>query len=658
MMKLKISLLAVVLLIVPIASATFTNEWGQWQDDYSSRGFVADDTANFQDGIGAIYSLSSDMNAQPLIADVDGDGTTDIVMVIGTYLQLYSPTLTLEDEINIGGTMTQQPALTDDWDGDGFYEIHIPNATNTLIYKYNTTNFNLIRSFTGAGQIGMQCGHHQEYCYRIDDTKIHKYNLTHNISKVISNMNNDHDGDQGIAVMAVEDMDRDMVDDIAVINDQNDNGNYGFILLDTNGTGKPFEKCNVDGLSNGARVGNPAIYNMDGTGDSELIFPYWYSTQYHIRYYRPNCALLTESYYDLGGTDQVSGSIAIVDKSGTSWACSNPQDTGNAMWIFCTQVNGSVTLLAPYYTTDYQSEGMPIVAADIDNDGTRDLITSHGAWDTDGNNLVNFTSVMRNYPAAADTNNDNELEVIMTGTNTYVFKSSFENMNPVLVGPLGRNYASPICVGTSVTFTGDECYEGIGNCHYTNDGSEDQERLVSGCGYNTTFYNGTYGGASVSFSCYFGSIGSYAFDVYIQDSTNTDNFTEYESFTYQVINGTAGITCNVPVSSDTLTGGNATTTTISDSYTSEEDIEEVIDTLTGQVPFVESFMVLVFTVMFVAMMIYYGATSPLLFAIGVFALWIVFAMIGWLSWFMVVLFGFVGMALGSLSFVFGGSHEG
>jgi len=90
------------------------------------------------------------------------------------------------------------------------------------------------------------------------------------------------------------------------------------------------------------------------------------------------------------------------------------------------------------------------------------------------------------------------------------------------------------------------------DCNYNNDVATDTERIVTDCG-KTTKENGTYSNTNPVFSCVYNETGTYTVRLYLQDSANDEDFSQYntEDIRVNVIDGIDGLTCNTNIISST-----------------------------------------------------------------------------------------------------------
>lgn len=676
----KFLLYLTMLIVFTIPSyATFTEEWGEYQNHYNNRGFVHDNEGHWIDK-GTTYSYSSGMNFQPLVVDLDNDNDRELIVFKSgsNYLQLFDSTMSLVDETVIANLtyIAGQPTIYNNGTVNHIV-FRVGNSNQKehfLVYSYNGS-FNQICDLTipvswNERGSGIKCK--GNYCYFIDahlnnnKAIAYKINMS-NMGCTIAGNFNDSSADciyHSNFVPALDDIKNENYDSLVFYCDDNLNGNYGIwvVRTDTMDLDTSFSvDGKIDDLTN-TKFSSPMIYNLDGAGHKEIITSYATLVGNHplntVAYKSDGSAFYDKSS-SLSDDFAVLSTPLISFQGDDRVVCTVSSPTGNAdSTLFCIEEDG----------TDYidividnvlSVNGLPIVSADLLGTSAYDeLATPLNIYSLEGGMVTkllsdNLSSANNYYLSVVDIDNDKELDIVMSNSTTsLIVKSTFENLPPILLSRnFGQNYVSPVCVGTTVTFTGAEC--GNEPCHYTNDVAYDTERLVGTCGNNVTMQNGTFILSTPSLSCYYGNLGNYIFDVYLQDNANPDDYTQAQEKTIIVFNGTAGLTCNIPVTPKILVGENETTISPDDAYTSEEEIHYVVDTLTGQSQFMEGLMVLVFTAIAIFAFVKHGVTNPLIFTVSIFALWITFAMLGILSWVYVMLFAFVSIMLTATTFVMG-----
>jgi hypothetical protein len=654
-----------------VASASYPGKVGEYQDDYSSRGYNHDSQSNFNSGIGTTYSVNNGAGYQPLVFDLDNSGIVRLIGTNGNYIQLRDQFGNLVDEYNMGGSASCQPSISDDFNGDGFKELNIVANSNFTILQYNGTwqkiYTNKMHSGFGSVCNGIKCLEYAggKRCYMFSGAKSWYY--SYNISAYYPHNDTLTGMNAVTGVPAIGDLDNDGIVEQVIRDDADVDGNYGFRVV----RARTFQLiCNVDDLAIGVRMANPVTYNIDGAGQTEIFVHYVNK----IAMYKPDCTLAYPAlqYDSLGGDTAVSNPVILTLPS-TSYpvACAYESYSGSVNEIAFGCIKGNGDTYNKNRTTGFKGAGTvtstntPLSAfgADINADGWDELITPSGAYELVGvtSKLLNLNYSVRGKVIVADLNGDNENEVIFSNSTMYkLIYSSFTNEPPVFnTRSIGQNYASPLCPGTTLTFSATECVVNTSGypCHYTNDRQQDTERLVSDCGNPSAPYtNGTFVEQGIQVSCLMNTMGGQTIKVYLQDQSNKNTYAQYKTISMTVINGTPGFTCNLAPSSDVITGTTPGTPPAGGTLTSS-DIQTVTDTLTGGgSTFIKLLLVLAFTIALMAYFASWGIHNPIIYAMGVFAEWMIFAMLGFLSWIYVIIFAFVIIGAAAVFFVKGNSQ--
>jgi len=617
------------------------------------------------------------------------DGTY-LYGISGNYVQVRNKDLELQDEHNMGDGVDCEPVLTD-FNRDNTFEFNVLTNDTIWLFEFNGTELLNIANFTYIGAsdnplsyvgIGCDTGRYSfdtTYCYVAyqngtnDNDTLSRYSYYDNTTVRV------HLGNYTIktSVPAIDTFNGDSNDDICMQMDFDDDGNYGYSCFDTV-TGLKF--FDVDDLGPSGGMANPIIHQVDGAGEKELII--WAGQL--LRVYNSDETYdfditngnIYGSYLDPAYWQPVVMYVADTTKP-DRLICGILQESGagsGTLDMTCAWNNGSAhysnrnrAQRIPCYPYDVALDNFkaPIVA-DFDDDGEDEILISQCLIDDPVTHddsysempiLTNFSSA-NGYgdaaPTAADFDDDSIIDIMFTRSSwTKLYFSAYSNQPPEKNASreLGRgtpcySLDSHICVGTTVTWRAEE------DEHYTNDIEVDYERLLTTCDYHTEYQNGTQALTAPTISCTYNETGAYDPRIYLQDMQNTDDFTEYWDIdTFLVTNGTPGTTCNIVCGSDEAEGETVEPgVSDDDEITTEEDIEYVIDTLTGQTPLIEGIMVVVFTLAAIGGLAYLGITSAVVYGMVIFAIWIVLAVVGLLSWMYVALFAFVAVALASLGF--------
>lgn len=644
--------------------ADYDTDYSKYQKRDDSAGFIHNAVSHITEGIGVQYSTSAGSTYQPLTMTI-GENTY-IVSSSGNFLQLRNQFTGLSNEYNLGGAIFCQPAITNDWNSNGLPEIHIASNSNITIFEFNETNFLKIYSFQIHSAFttvcnGIRCVEHGtgNKCYLATGTKLWKYDTISYSNMTISSM-------KAVAgVPAGGDFDNLGVVELALRTDSDTDGNYGIDIIKTLiGT----QVCNADDLAVGNRLSNPIAYNIDSAGTTEIILQ---KTTGSFRVYKPDCTLLWTQTYDNPGGDSVVSQPVIVTADISPLICGyfvSSTITGQIS-VGCYDKDGLY-----YFTKRFAGLSnagcvastcgmLSLIAGDTNNDGYDELITPQMIF-TVKNNMINtslnLSKSLKGNIIMSDLNGDSESELIYSNTSrTTTLFSSFVNSPPVLnTRTFGQNYCGLICTGTTLNFYAKQCNQT--GCHYTNDGAYDTERLITNCGTNIlSLTNGTLLGSTPSVSCYYPNSGSYIFNVFLQDNANKNDFSQYHSVNVVVINGTPGQSCNFLPDNNCISGtAPIVTPGVAGGTLTQSDIDYITNTMTGGgSTLVKMLLVIGFTIGLIAYFAKLGVQNPIVFSVGVFALWIVFAIINFLNWIFVIIFAFV-MILASAIFFIKGNSQG
>jgi len=572
------AILLPLILLTVCASASFINEWGEYQNDEANTGFMHDKIGHYTSELGITYTDGiNGMNYQPLIINFTGDSDLETIIYSGNFLQIYNTQLNLIDEKNIGA-IQGQPIIYN----NGTSNIAVAISSDVIeAWYYNGTAFidkfandtQLNESFVCDTWIGLKCSGNTCHtaCDNSTSTFVYSINMTAASWLVLETTINDARG-----VPAIADIDRDGRNEMAWLCDNDGNADYGLCVADLNNSLTPFMDAGfsgdgiLDDIGPDGKMSNPVLWNVNGAGDTEILVSHKDSgsNRLAISTYKSDGTALWSADPQSFNAFEVLQTV-MVDGEGTQfYACTSATtDAGGGVWqryMICVDFEGTEISSGQTDFGEAAINGLPIVAADMNFDGLDELIFPDGIYYINNSLISNITGLTNYYIAIADVNGDAEPEVIATKAGiTKIVYSSFTNSPPELnntqnYGGYGStlDYTTPICVGSTLTFLAQEC-DGITACNYDNDASTDTERIVSNCGqlasgsagtsFTANLNNGTFAVSSPVFQCVYNVTGIFSVRLFLQDSFNDDGFTEYntQTITVQVINGTAGITCNL-----------------------------------------------------------------------------------------------------------------
>jgi len=702
-------LVMLILLLMPFVSSfaqhTTFDDWGLYQHSQRRLGAIEyTDQSGLWNGTDHITTYNAGSDFQPLSADIDYDTKIELITSNGNYLQVFSLSslgiLTLEDEFNFGSPQLVMSSLIGTaFDDDNFMEIVSLFGTNLSVMEFNGSDLVYVQSvatgisstygnatsglvcehFTGAGT-NYSCyfsdNHGNVLAYNLEDNALISYSIS--ASDIFTSQNGK------TYSPAMEDIDRDGIEEI-IFNCNPDLNDYEGLCVFDQSTKALDTGFSVDGIIDDVFTGvascyvkGTMAYNMNGAGDTEIIATGYCRGATHVSSNEDGFIIA----YKADGSEYITSTKVCDESSGTAYCSVSVPIADVFYYEICVlgeiQVSGGRTSISCfdgltgeksfYYITgnhNYAEYDLKtIVGADMVQDGRMDIVTGNFIYtldrDTNTTTELNLSQPVTTvgHPILVDLDNDNNLDVcIQKDSLTACIFPQYDNNIPEFTRDLGVNYISPVCTNTSVTWSGREC--GAEPCHYTNDFAGDPERLSATCGYDGGYVNGSYTSATQSYSCFFNTSGTYNFNIYLQDNVNSEDYTEYQTQSVYVIDGETGIDCNFPVSEDISTGESYDDTVdADDELTSEEDIRYAVELVTLQSAYMKALLVLLFTVIFmIALAKYAHVTSPFIYAISCFMLWISFAVLGLLAWIYVIIYAVVALGLTSVLLVTSGNKE-
>ncbi len=691
-------LLLVLFLAVPLASGAIGTTanfiWETYQNTNLRNGF------NVQGALwtspGLRVSLSDGTPYQMLSFDADNNSLNEIIGSTGNFLRVYSASkssgLVVVASKNMGAPQQGQMTRIPNYDADEFIEWAVKFGDNISIVEYNGSVLSIEQTLNiSETRSGLLCDNFtrgttsQTLCYVTNpigtiiqydianNSKV-EYALTVNASKTL------------FKTPPHADIDFDGRQEIVFPCDRNFDGKEGICVWDE-GT-KVFDTSfSVDGIEDplideANDVYGIALHKQSGsflilvTG-AEKSGSAGADSNLFVR--KASGALFFDAVIFSTPTSSLTPTLTppvIIESTqevcvAGSWiaAGGNVIEQVRCFSIRDVEVKGNTT-----FTYETPNFAMPQLTAPDSAMAISDLIPSRGGHEIifGGALLIRETPTtvtILNYttnasadrfasPILTDLDNDRNLEVCtqISGRTACIF-SDLNNAAPVLTGTnlFGQNFETPVCVGTSVTFTATE------EVQFTNDFAGDKERMVSNCGVNNTLVNGSFvdGTASqkVTFACLYALIGSYSFDMFLQDNANLNNFSAFQTISLNVINGTPGVTCNLPVSPEVLAGLEIIVVVPADQITSEAELKEAIEIITGQSDFIKGLLSLIITMAVAWGMFRMNVQSPLMYGITIFFIWLILATLGLLSWVIVMIFAIIAIGMGVVAFILGRSGE-
>lgn len=396
-----------------------------------------------------------------------------------------------------------------------------------------------------------------------------------------------------ITIPTIADMNNDAILDIGMWSDFDQDGDYGFSVFEAALSRLLYADnivtINQAGMTDSYGFNNPIIYDLNG-GQKEIFFMHsWASSGtggiarlYCYDVSAAACAgfpvtIATDPPRTAGSDNAAHSNLVIANANSTEAVCGYGQTktTGSVgegtdhVTVFCVDGDGDydVRMLcgaswgAGGSAVACQAAGgwgvaenKKMTMADFNNDNNDDVILNRvGGQDavlildiftdaTPADYLFNFSSDDYEWGIITDIDQDNFIDVILSDAGAMkVFSSIGTNEPPTITADYGRSLGNPLCINTTLRFTGLE----DSNYEQPFDEAFDEERIASDCGTGGSIDNGTFHLNTPVFDCYYNETGMFFADVYIQDEFNRDDYTQFRTVTVQVINGQAGVTCSI-----------------------------------------------------------------------------------------------------------------
>ena len=620
-----------IVLLLSFSIVYGSTQWPEYQKYDNNAGFQ-DPTYTVDLMIDTItHKFNKGSSFQPLSADLDNDGVNELILSSGNYIQLYEKsgnTLSLIDEINMG---TGQACTG--WTGsiinhvDANPRILMQFGNNMSVFAYNGTDFYIENSTTFDTCLsGLSCVNDVTYQ---PDTLCYSATVGGNITLIrprdvvtsIYNISNDNIFSVTISGKyspAMADIDRDGSLELGFIGISGNDEQIVMIeestvQLDTGFSGDGYlipggTDPNIKGI---------LMYNLNGAGDTETCIT-WDDRGAVSQ-------VADDGYttcYNSDGT--VYGNVITCDDTSSATLCymSTPVmmdvDNGGQLEV-CVGAYRTVTgddrsdvvcyeAGSSTLTTDYSltltndtniigtSNNNMLIANDVNGDGIQDLIFQQYMFYTVPTGttfaIANLISAQNNwYPIMTDLDGDSVLEYVGTVASvTGMITGNQSNEPPTIDNTLPYGgytgfYTSPVCVNSTLIFRASEAGT---NDNYDNDVNTDSEYINTNCGqasdgtpiasYTSGRVNGTTDLASPTYSCYYNNTGTYQVRLYLKDTNNPDDDTQYNNdvIVVNVINGIPGQTCSLADSLVTEPGQTPDPSPLSEDLNDPENIMDVL----------------------------------------------------------------------------------
>lgn len=493
----------------------------------------------------------------PIVYDMDGDGHREAYVIYGAYLQVYNHSLNLLDELSTSVALTVQPLVAGsstkylvagsesggknymvkfDWNGSVLSEVckvnySVVDAGATQRYIVNCLGDMCVGVTSNNG-----ANHFQGAYINMSSCVI--------VSRATAGAYRAADMGQH-AHPAIRDIDRDGLIEVAIPFDNNMNNVMGFMVFQVNQT--PWiEDIDKDDLTSASDyISQPMLYNLDGAGDVEIIVAFDnVKNDLQIQAFKTDLTNFMGFPKNYSGWTLNSVSNLALVSDVNLWVCALGMDAQevNGSALLCVTSDGatkrpawlnSPRLAVPGGPGDY----MNLIAADLDNDGSSELLMPRGVIDgpyanyEDGS-IYNFSGTEATKVAVADFDDDDLGDVLLQGNGflkvyyggglTASALLCYYQDSP-LIGSMYRDTGNPVCTGQSVTYS----------ISVTDDDSTNVSLLTDCNGDGTTDITGAWtynvlGAWTLTASCQYNTTGSFLPSFIVRDdclSTDSDTLT-------------------------------------------------------------------------------------------------------------------------------------
>ena len=460
-----------------------SSEWGEYcnsNDNVCAQGGIS----YFSNaGAESISNNSEGMEFEPLAADINNDGKSEIIIFSNSKLIIFNNSLGFINEKDVG-TLVGQPAIYN-IDNDNNLEIifnaNISSTSYLMAYEYNNINKNFLKQCNvsisnGLSGAGIKCADIEagKSCFFKDQKNVF-YNFNMTSCRQTANLTTNNKDDTKPAVPSILDYDNDgKLEGLWWFNNDSDNFmGIAVVELETMNFDTGFNEIGfiddvIDGSSDFTYTpgyenvkGNPVFYQQDNAGGYEILVS-WDNERYFHAFSGHSCARSNLKLFDTDGTllwkntpatgcpvgssgayecDISTPVIADADKDGYNDVCfimegdetcytNAPDDYFYCLDRFGNNVNGY-----PKNTSDVGIYGgnsanldTPLYIADMDNDNELEMISSGYIWELNGTILKgNYSSFTKYAPVPVDIDKNGVLELLGSKINqTNIF---YPNVN-------------------------------------------------------------------------------------------------------------------------------------------------------------------------------------------------------------------------------------
>lgn len=504
----KLYLLMIILILLPAEASA---SWQSYQNDLRNTG-SANETGYFPLQTSNFSDDSLGMSFQPLVDDLNADSKNEIVIFSNDSLIVFSPTLAILNQTQIG-TLLGQPALFD-FDDDGLIEIIFNSRQNSTDYffAYQLNNSNLLQEFNitlpyDASLGGIKCldlNGTNSCVFKDWRNHIHIVNMGSRNDAFYSTQYSTYN-ETVQTVPAIADIDSDGNYE-AVFWFNGDHSFYHELLAFDLGTKKADWLSDVYASYGLNRVhkGQPVLVDLNNDGNLEiavsvlyidLIFRADWFTELFVFNSSGNKSFSRCTKNPSNNCNAQSNGLKMegtnpfaidFDKNGFDDICLVKDRKSNfdfeGMSLNCYNYSGDEIASVKLSIAADGIKG-DVIAADMNNDGLKDIITFHDVYMQNGTILYGIGPVSSGTVAVpVDLDGNKGLDLIYTfGSRTQVFLDSSNYTVDLSVDDISfsRFNSSHVNVSAIVKNTGQIEVNGIKTIVYNTETLENKTAIIS-----------------------------------------------------------------------------------------------------------------------------------------------------------------------------------
>ena len=508
-------ILFIVLLFLPIVFADYTQIGGDDHYFNTETGFfnaqLTDDCSSTD--ITCTARTIASPTYIPLVADLDADGTNEIIAFDGATVRLYhDSSLTIIDSFTSGVVSAITSAITYDVDGDGLVEVIIAGGNDVEIVEYNGTliinQSSYLNALTGLSSgtpvILLACDG-EERCSAVYEEKDdgcvpciqHLYGASFNSTEVIDHETTVHTSSSnnnpclsGFNSMQVADLDGlDGINEFVFSFSDYAADRFGIISFQLNSSGNIVMKDSVfnsDGTTSSSScdvsnwyVSNSLSYDIDGSSSNGLETAIGFRTgsgDFKIYVYDKNLNFV-DDYPELSDGEGIIVSNmmranAFADTANEDFCIMGYQGTAlRRLNLICGSMTSGYLFSHRDFVydlpVDFNVTGLSLIShatqmsqATTDGNNLDEIVNAYGVWSLDYSFIDELELIWQNpkgnstvIPADAEQNGREDL-LMLTSTNLWYIDDGFTNTGGVL-----SSYTINPCIdrtwkqNTSVTIT-------------------------------------------------------------------------------------------------------------------------------------------------------------------------------------------------------------